>query len=354
MKDDLKYVLSLEDEFDDKCLILDIQTKKFKTQFESAIPHLKAQIQEKVFATAVLKNKLRKSKGNSVDTKFAKPSILRKPSLQPRRNQSVVRRPNAFKFERPNFANPRSTSQVNAKNDLSKLVTPHYLPKVRESAFAKPHHVITSSESRNSFKNMPRFSSNDMVHNHFLEEAKKKTQERDRNSKTSVMPSARLQNTTNGSKPKPRSTNQITQNWPTHKSNHDACITNLLKEVNSWGKKQSHKTSNRYIHVEKKSNAKKPERQISTGYKFSPIKSFVVYLKTTPPRSSLTWKSMGRIFTYVCLRWIPTGKTVETCLNINDSAIPLGKETCYPNIIICANSSSLNAGTSTASEPISS
>ncbi|GJR20547.1 hypothetical protein Tco_0969074 [Tanacetum coccineum] len=39
---------------------------------------LKAQIQEKVFANVALKNKLRKLKGNSVDTKFAKASILGK------------------------------------------------------------------------------------------------------------------------------------------------------------------------------------------------------------------------------------------------------------------------------------
>ncbi|GJU75548.1 hypothetical protein Tco_1272618 [Tanacetum coccineum] len=60
---------------------------------------LKAQIQEKVFANVALKNELRKLKGNSVDTKFAKPSILGKPVLQPPRNQSVVRQPNAFKSE---------------------------------------------------------------------------------------------------------------------------------------------------------------------------------------------------------------------------------------------------------------
>ncbi|GKA92073.1 hypothetical protein Tco_0813998 [Tanacetum coccineum] len=39
---------------------------------------LKAQIQEKVFAIAALKNDLRKLKGNSVDTKFAKTSVLGK------------------------------------------------------------------------------------------------------------------------------------------------------------------------------------------------------------------------------------------------------------------------------------
>ncbi|GJS68214.1 hypothetical protein Tco_0682779 [Tanacetum coccineum] len=73
---------------------------------------LKAQIQEKVFANVALKNELRKLKGNSVDTKFAKPSILGKPVLQPPRYQSVVRQPNAFKSERPNFSKPRFASQV--------------------------------------------------------------------------------------------------------------------------------------------------------------------------------------------------------------------------------------------------
>ncbi|GKC06094.1 hypothetical protein Tco_0997704 [Tanacetum coccineum] len=60
----------------------------------------------------------------------------------------------------------------------------------------------------------PRYSSNDMVHNHYLEEAKKKTQERNRNSRPSVMPSARLQSTTNDCKLKPRINNQNSRNWP--------------------------------------------------------------------------------------------------------------------------------------------
>nr|GFB34192.1 hypothetical protein [Tanacetum cinerariifolium] len=63
--------------------------------------NLKAQIQEMVFAIAALKNDLWKSKGNSVDTKFAETSTLGKPVLQPLRNKSVVRQPNAFKRERP-------------------------------------------------------------------------------------------------------------------------------------------------------------------------------------------------------------------------------------------------------------
>ncbi|GJS11470.1 hypothetical protein Tco_0368266 [Tanacetum coccineum] len=120
-----------------------------------------------------IKNELRKLKGNSVDTKFAKPSVLGKPPLQTNRKQPVVRQLTAFKSERPPISKSRFAFQVDVKNDLSKPVTPHYLPKVQESAFAKPHHVIVPSESRNSSKNMPRFSSNGMVHHHYLEEARK-------------------------------------------------------------------------------------------------------------------------------------------------------------------------------------
>ncbi|GKC89906.1 hypothetical protein Tco_1150555 [Tanacetum coccineum] len=61
------------------------------------------------------------------------------------------------------MSKPRFASQVDVDNNLSRPVTQHYFPKRRESAFAKPDHMIASSESRNSSKNMPRFSSNDMI-----------------------------------------------------------------------------------------------------------------------------------------------------------------------------------------------
>ncbi|GJS71741.1 hypothetical protein Tco_0704582 [Tanacetum coccineum] len=178
--------------------------------------------EEKGFAIAALKNELRKLKGYSVNTKFAEPSILGKPGLQPLRNQSVIRQPTAFKSERPRTSKLRFASQVNVNNDLLKPITTHYLPKEREYAFAKPHHVIASSESRNSSKNMPRFSSNDMVHNHYLEEARKNKQEQGRNSKPSVMPSARSQSTSNDCKPKPRINNKKSRNWPASKT---SCVT---------------------------------------------------------------------------------------------------------------------------------
>ncbi|GJX16079.1 hypothetical protein Tco_0216911 [Tanacetum coccineum] len=148
--------------------------------------------------------------------------VLGKLVLQSLRNQSVVRQLNAFKSERPQMSKPRFASQVDMNNNLLRPVTQHYFPKRRESYFAKPDHMIASSSSRNSSKNMPRFSSNDMVHNHYLEEAKKKTQERNKNSKSSVMHTVSPQTTTKGSKQKPRSNNQTTRSLPAFES---SCVT---------------------------------------------------------------------------------------------------------------------------------
>ncbi|GJR21021.1 hypothetical protein Tco_0969548 [Tanacetum coccineum] len=166
--------------------------------------------------------------------------------------------------------------------------------------------MIASSSSRNSSKNMPRFSSNDMVHNHYLDAAKKKIQERDRNSTTSVPTSARIQTTTDDRKPNPRSNNSKNFVCSTcHKcvfnANHDACITKLLKEVNSRAKIQSHKTRNSNKPVDQKSHTQKHGRQIFTRDRFSPNKTSAVYEKTSS-RSDLRWKPTGRIFKTVGLR----------------------------------------------------
>ncbi|GKB70026.1 hypothetical protein Tco_0931438 [Tanacetum coccineum] len=196
------------------------------------------------------------------------------------------------------MSKPQFASQVDVNNNLSRPLTQHYLHKRRESAFAKPDHMIASSESRNSSKNMPRFSSNDMVHNHYLDEARKKTQERDRNLKTSVMPSARFQSTVDGSKLKPRSTNHSTRSLP-----------------------------------------------IFTEHRFSPNKTSVVYEKTSPI-SNLRWKPTGRIFKAVGLRWIPAGKILASCTSKDDSEPTHGSNVDIPNIYECKQTLDLSAGKS--------
>ncbi|GKB06898.1 hypothetical protein Tco_0835131 [Tanacetum coccineum] len=139
------------------------------------------------------------------------------------------------------------------------------------------------------------------------------------------MHSTRLQNTSNDHKPKPRSSNQTTRSLPVSKSscvtsrvvplvdhsrnsspfsdskhfvcstchkcvfnaNHDACITKLLKEVNSRAKIQSHKTRNSNKLVDQNSHTQKPSRLIFTGNRSSPDKSSAVHERPITPRSCL-------------------------------------------------------------------
>nr|GEU91155.1 retrovirus-related Pol polyprotein from transposon TNT 1-94 [Tanacetum cinerariifolium] len=263
-----------------------------------------------------------------------------KAQLQEKGNQSVVRQLNAFKSERPRISKPRCDSQVDVHNDLSKPVTTYYLPKEREAALAKPHHMIASSNFRISPKNMPRFTSNDMVHNHYLDETKKRIQERSRNSKPSLIPSARLQSTDNGSKPLPRRNTQTSRIWPATKNSfvmtktvpiaehyrnyrNDSCVTKLLNEVNSCAKVPSNKTTNKNKPIEQKGVPHKQERQILTGHR---------------------WKPTGKIFKTVGLRWVPTGKIFTSSTTKVDSEPLNGSNAYFTNQYECKQTLDVSAG----------
>nr|GEX18237.1 integrase, catalytic region, zinc finger, CCHC-type, peptidase aspartic, catalytic [Tanacetum cinerariifolium] len=264
-----------------------------------------------------------------------------KPMSQPLRNQSVVRQPTAFKSERPRFSKPRISS-----------------------------------------KNMPRFTSNDMVHNHYLEEAKKNTQEYSRNSERSLMPSARSKSTANGSKPMPRRNIQTSRNRPASKNsfvttktvpiaehsrnsrnffgskhlvcstcqkcvfsaNHDSCVTKFLKEVNSRARVPSKKTTNRNKPIEQIGVPNKQERRILTVHRFSIQKTSVLQKKTMTPRSCLRWKPTGKVFKTVGLRWVPTRKIFASSITKVDSESLNGSNVDITNQYECEQTLNLSAG----------
>ncbi|GJY83075.1 hypothetical protein Tco_0496451 [Tanacetum coccineum] len=262
------------------------------------IQDLKAYVQDKNIAISELKKLIEKIIGKSVDTNFEKQSILGKPPLQQIRNQPV---------------------------------SLHSWPQVRKSSFAKPYDVNAHGPSRKSPKHVsfqsPRESigSNDM--------------------------SARLPTTADRIKPKPRTFNQQPRNWQpfmsSHVSNRNVKIAKPPRNQKPFLKSKdlACPTCKKCIYSANHDECiLKYLSKIPIGQIFSANKCSIVFLKTTPPRSGLTWKPMGRIFTQVGLKWIPIKKSVKTYYNTNDSAPPLGKETHNPNIVICANSSSLSAG----------
>ncbi|GJU86644.1 hypothetical protein Tco_1294190 [Tanacetum coccineum] len=144
-----------------------------------------------------------------------------------------------------------------------------------------------------------RYSSNDMVHNHYLEEAKKQTQEIGRTSKTSVMPYARSKSTTYGSKPKPRINERTPRNWSASKTRH----------------------------------------------RFSNKKTTTVHEKTMTPRSCLRWKQTGRNFKTVGLRWVPAGKIFTSSTTKVDSEPKNGSNEDITNQYECKQTFDVSAGT---------
>ncbi|GJX63555.1 retrovirus-related pol polyprotein from transposon TNT 1-94 [Tanacetum coccineum] len=181
------------------------------------IQDLKAQLQDKDIAICELKKLIEKCKGKSMETKFDKQSVVRQPNAQRILKPSVLGKPAPFSdsLERKHFSKTKSVPKTNVSEGLSKPVTIQNLPQTtrkvvsninvikpgmyrintRKSSFAKPYDVNAPGPSRNGPKHvsfqLPRESvgSNDMVHNYYLEEAKKKAQlEKDKalNTKPSV------------------------------------------------------------------------------------------------------------------------------------------------------------------------
>ncbi|GJW71379.1 hypothetical protein Tco_0128296 [Tanacetum coccineum] len=129
-------------------------------------------------------------------------------------------------------------------------------------------------------------------------------------------------------------------------ANHDACVTKFLNEVNSRAKVTSHKTTNRNKSVKQISIAKKPDRHIPKGHRFSIKKTSTMHEKTKTPRSCLRWQSTGRILKTVGLRWVPTGKIFTSSTTTVDSEPPHGSNIDITNPHKCRQTLDLSAGTS--------
>ncbi|GJW14394.1 hypothetical protein Tco_0018527 [Tanacetum coccineum] len=81
-----------------------------------------------------------------------------------------------------------------------------------------------------------------------------------------------------------------------------------------------------------------------TEHRSSPNKSFVVHEKPSP-RSCLRWKSTGKIFKTVGLRWTPIGKLFASSTTKVDSKPPHGSNVDITNPHECIQTLDTSAGT---------
>nr|GEU34134.1 retrovirus-related Pol polyprotein from transposon TNT 1-94 [Tanacetum cinerariifolium] len=113
---------------------LNVFRKERKQYIE--IQDLKAQLQDKHIAISELKKLIEKGKGKSVDTKFDKPSVVRQPNAQRIPKPSVLGKPALFlnSLERIYFPKTKSVPKTNVSEWLSKPVTAQTLPQTARQA----------------------------------------------------------------------------------------------------------------------------------------------------------------------------------------------------------------------------
>ncbi|GKF66388.1 hypothetical protein Tco_0192905 [Tanacetum coccineum] len=172
--------------------------RKEREQYHE-IQDLKAKMQDKNIAISELKKLIEKCKGKSIESQFNKPSVVRQPNAQRIPKPSVLGKPTPFSNspEMRSFQTKQSVNKTNVSDGLFKQVTNVIAPGPSRNC---PKHVSHQSPRE-------KVGSNDMVHNYYLEKAKKSAQlqkDKDVNGKPSMIDPARLPNTANGCKPKPR------------------------------------------------------------------------------------------------------------------------------------------------------
>ncbi|GJS47948.1 hypothetical protein Tco_0598069 [Tanacetum coccineum] len=109
--------------------------RKEREQYHE-IQDLKAQMQDKNIAISELKKLIEKCKGKSVETQFDKPSVVRQPNAQRIPKPSVLGKPTPFSNspEMRSFQTKQSVNKTNVSDGLFKQVTQQNLPQNRKQA----------------------------------------------------------------------------------------------------------------------------------------------------------------------------------------------------------------------------
>ncbi|GKB85908.1 hypothetical protein Tco_0958180 [Tanacetum coccineum] len=209
-----------------------VEKNPFEREQYFEIQDLKAQLQDKNIAISELKKLIEKCKGKSVDTKFDKPSVVRQTKMLKGFQNLILGNQILFRLsERTNFAKKKSISKTNESEGLSKAITPQNLPQTATQAVSNINVIkpgmyrIASSTTQTRAPQLTQTSWN---------------------TNPRISTSTGVAHKTNVSRPQPRSNQMKDKVMPntshvkfkkTENSNHDACVSKYLNDVNARTKK---------------------------------------------------------------------------------------------------------------------
>ncbi|GKC21998.1 retrovirus-related pol polyprotein from transposon TNT 1-94 [Tanacetum coccineum] len=212
------------------------------------IQDLKVQLQDKNIAISELKKLIEKFKGKSVETKFDKPAIVRQPNAQRIPKPSVLEKSTPFSdsLERKSFSQTKSVPKPNVSKSLSKTVTTQILPQTARQATSRNTNPRVSTSTGVIHKtdvSRPQYRSTqikDKVVPNNSQVKDKKTKVEDHPRISSISNKTKSVTTCNDSL-KSRTLNVnavcVTCGKCVFNSNHDACVSKYLNDVNARTKK---------------------------------------------------------------------------------------------------------------------
>ncbi|GJT84063.1 hypothetical protein Tco_1058405 [Tanacetum coccineum] len=266
-------------------------------------------MQDKNIAISELKKLIEKYKGKTVETQFDKPSVVRQPNAQRIPKPSVLGVNHSTSVSRPPLKSYQVKDKVVPNNSQVKFTKKEVEDHHRISSISKKTKSVTacndSSNSRTLNVNAVCVECGKCVFN----------------------------------------------------SNHDACVSKYLNDVNAKVVQRKMNKSVATPHkktVASDTTIQKPKSYFKELYentnktwkwwieKKCPLE--YKWTQTTPSRPSLKWKPTGRIFSNVRLRWVPTGKLFNSCTGKVDCEPTHGSIVDIPHIHACKQTLGLSAG----------
>ncbi|GJU45036.1 retrovirus-related pol polyprotein from transposon TNT 1-94 [Tanacetum coccineum] len=208
------------------------------------IQDLKAQLQYKNIAISELKKLVDKCKGKSMETKFDKLYVVRQPNAQRIPKPLVLGKPAPFSdsLKRKTFSQTKSVPKTNVSESLSKRVTTQILPQTARQVTSRntnPRVSTSTGVIHNTNVSRPQLKSTQMkdkVMPNNSQVKDKKTEVEDHPRISSISNKTKSVTASNDSlKSRTLNVNAVcaTCGKCVFNSNHDACVSKYLNDVNA-------------------------------------------------------------------------------------------------------------------------
>ncbi|GJW49132.1 retrovirus-related pol polyprotein from transposon TNT 1-94 [Tanacetum coccineum] len=267
------------------------------------IQDLKAQLQDKNISISELKKLIGKCKGKSVETKFDKPSVVRQPNAKRISKPSVLGKPAPFSdsLERKNFSTKKSVPKTNESEGLSKTVTTQKLPQTATQAVRNTNVIKPGINSQMKDKVMP-------INSHVKDN---KTEVEDHHRISSSSNKTKSVTVSNDSlKSRTSNVNVVcaTCGKCVFNSNHDACVSKYLNDVNARTKKP------KVVPISTRKPKSQANKSVATPHKKtvaseSTTQKSKSYYRMLYEKTSKAWKWWIEQQCPSGYKWVPKTKT---------------------------------------------